>query len=250
MYILFHYFCYITIKRLNSKYVKENINFTTMKTNLLFIFLILILLNSCNSLSKFNNTYSNYTIDELKNKSKELEVYLNHIIALQYLELLETRNLIPALGNFGWKEVDKYWDSIPELKKYREDFEAANEALLAFIRNNDASWDKNVDLYKSKIITKEEFDSKKREIFKNLSTKYPTQYKVFRKNRDKKLGISNRKTLELIILDYHSNNKLFPIDWIPQNSLVEIKKTKDVRRINRELSYIKKKLVASNNFNL
>lgn len=217
-----------------------------MKNKLSLLIILLSFLASCSSnksLTKVSKDYSKLTKEELEAKKEKIEIDLNHEIAVKYLEFLGVRNIAPALGKYGWKKVEEYWASNPDLKKDRLEFEISDKKLRDFIIEKDNRKSVAYEKLKRKEISKNDFLKVKSEVFKSLELKYPKEYGELRKDRDSKLGKSNRKTLEFIIADYHSKKLLFPINWIPDKELTRIKKDRYIKARIIEIDKIETELI-------
>jgi hypothetical protein len=140
----------------------------------------------------------------------------NYKIAREYLEECENNKTIPAVGSLGSKVVQKYWDTVPELKALREQFIIDNDAFTLELKKDD-DYRKAYEAYESS--TGSEQNRALRELSKAKGNAYSRlgNDKDFKKalaKRQKSLSICNIKTLEYIISDYEKKNQPFPIDWI------------------------------------
>jgi len=212
-----------------------------MKKNLLRILLVLIIC-SCSTTKSATNSqvnYSKFTNEELDAKIKSLKKKQNNLIAQKYLKLSKQRNSMIPLGLYGWKEVKEYWNLVPELKAYRDDFEASDERLKNFLIDNDDRYPQAIESYKQKEISAKEFKYIKKSVFKKMKEYHPNKYKKLRNDRDNLLKTSNLKTLEYIISDHQQKEKIFPVAWIPGKTLSQIKKNKAIKDISEEIRIIK-----------
>ena len=186
--------------------------------------------------------YYTYTKEELETKKENIEIDVNHDIAVAYLKYSEDNNTVPPLGYYSWEKVKKYKENNPMLMKYREEYNASSKKFKDFI-NQDKRKGIAYEKYRRKEISREEYIKVNSIVYRDMELKHPEEYKELRTDSRNKLGISNRKTLEVIISDYHSNNKLFPINWIPENELSLIKNNRYIKRRLSEIDKIEDELI-------
>uniref|UniRef100_UPI003217471F hypothetical protein n=1 Tax=uncultured Draconibacterium sp. TaxID=1573823 RepID=UPI003217471F len=204
-----------------------------MKTISIISFAILIIITGCNSKLSEN---------ELKAEMNEYTIKYNHLVVSGYLGIIEQTGEIPRLGYLDWKHVQTYWDSIPDLKKLRDDFEDASDVWINFKIEHDEDYKHASNLFDNNKITQKEFFFRTSETDKKLFKKYPKEYRKVKGYQANKLGVSNRITLKYMIEDYDSKGKLFPIKWIPESYIMEIKKDSIIQNICNKLSDIEKEL--------
>ena len=141
------------------------------------------------------------------------------VIAHEYLKDCKENKAIIPIGKI--KDVEKYWETVPELKKVRQQFLAANEDLgkelskdeehrtLMKEVNKEVNKEKDVNLYKAGKI----YSSKKNKIYARLH-KESKEYRDAREKRQEALRQCNIATFEYIINEYESNGEPFPIEWV------------------------------------
>lgn len=217
-----------------------------MAINSIRLLIVLILFSSCigTKQTTFTDTdYSSLSIYELKHKKENLTILLNHEIALKYIEYHKRERKAIPIGKFGFKEVRLYWQTIPELKKYRSQFEDANDKLREFIVSKYYSYEIASNKLKNKEISLKEYNAIKCDVFQKLTKNYPNEYLPLREDRDDKLQQCNIKTLEYILDDYNKKMRLFPVDWIDENELDMIKSTRYIKDISSELIVVEKEII-------
>lgn len=183
--------------------------------------------------------YSNYTLKELTDTKTAMELELNYSLVNHYLEKIE-RNEISLLAT---TKIDKtliysYWKNVSELKNYREEWEKTFKEREKFIKKEAPEITNFKIQLQTKIITKDEFADKFREIHKKLLEKYPTKYVKLSQN----LGSSSKtmwiKTVRYILEDYKNQQKNFPTNWIPEKDFEISKKTIKHKNIDNEIEII------------
>lgn len=187
--------------------------------------------------------YSKFTKEELETKKEKIEIDLNHDIAVKYIKYAEEENKVPPIGYYGFSKIKKYRDSNIDLQDIRKIYEDSSQKLKDFINEKDNRKKIAYEKYKREEISLDDYLKIKSEVYRNLELKYPKEYCDLRRDRTNKLGISNRKTMEFIIADYHSKNKLFPVNWIPEKDLTPIKKDSYINKRIVEIDKIETELI-------
>lgn len=218
--------------------LNQNTYHEAMKQNILTLILALLILGGC----KTNKPITQKPLDSSKPSESEIEADLkklnieyNHLVVSKYLETIEQTGEIPRLGYLDWKHVQTYWDSIPDLNRLRDDFENASVDWENYKREHDEDYKQASNLFENNKISQKEFMFRTSNTDKNLTKKYPSEYRTAIAYQSGKLGISSRITLKYMIEDYDSKGKLFPIDWIPKNHLTRIKKDSNIQNISNRI---------------
>lgn len=139
-------------------------------------------------------------------------------IAREYLKECKRNDVTPAIGNLGWIEVEKYWESVPKLKALRDKFEDADEALTGLLMNEE-EYRSARQKYEEASSTSErkeslkEFNTVKHAVFRRLQSENH-HYRRARKERDEALFESSIRTFEYMIEDYEKQGKELPVGWI------------------------------------
>lgn len=133
--------------------------------------------------------------------------------AKRYLSKCKNNDTIISIGKLGFTEVRCYWETIPELKKVRADFEAADEKLGDVLKQDPeyAEALKNYDrLGQTPQQRNADWNQAKSSVFQRLAN--DSNYKRARKKRDKALFECNTETFKYILNDYKKQGKVFPIE--------------------------------------
>lgn len=143
-------------------------------------------------------------------------------IAREYLKECKRNDVTPAIGNLGWIEVEKYWESVPKLKALREKFEEADEALTELLMNEDEYRSarqkyENASSATGRKESLKELNAVKCAVFSRLQRE-SNDYRRARKKRDEALFESSIRTFEYMIKDYERQGKELPVDWIRSDS--------------------------------
>jgi len=140
-------------------------------------------------------------------------------IARRYIKDCKSNDNPPALGAIiGWDEVEKYWESSPELKELRIKYIKADKELMDILMLDDeyraAKQKYNPDdLGCANDELLDQFQKVEIRVFARLQNK-SHDYRRAKKKSDEALLESNIKTFEYILKDYETQNIEFPTDWI------------------------------------
>ncbi len=148
----------------------------------------------------------------------------------QYVDKCKASKTVPPLGHFGWGEVKRYWEKVPELQSLRNEFEKTDEALLNELKKDDEFRDAYNALKASSgdehKIKREEYNHAKSNAYSRLMKR--EDFRLIFEIRQNALFTSNIQTLEYIIDDYEKQGKEFPVDWFEKTRFAR-KKGKYVR---------------------
>lgn len=135
-------------------------------------------------------------------------------IAKRFLKECKKEEVTVPLGGLGWEEVRTYWAKVPALKKLREEFEEAEEALKETMMDDEvyAALKKRME-GPDRAEAVKEYNSTKGEIFRRMD-RSSSAYRRARKIREEALFESNIETLEYIINDYESKGWVIPTEWM------------------------------------
>lgn len=192
--------------------------------SLITIFLIQIVFISCNTTQKSVNSL-NINCSNLDS----VNLVLNQSLMDGYIKYIEEYNY--AIPLFGIRSINasQYQSNNEELKHYRDVFEV-QDAKLKEILLRDSEY---VELLKEKAGREE-----KNKVFERL-WKTDRNYRRVRIDRDYALNKSNLLTLKYIYNKYKSENKIFPTDFILEDTRVMFQKQKDIE-LQRYYDRIKK----------
>ncbi|MGQ7946381.1 TlpA family protein disulfide reductase [Flavobacterium sp. WC2509] len=185
--------------------------------------------------------YSTYSIAELNSKKTELELESNYVLVNDYLEKIEKGDIshIP-LTNISKTIIKRYWDNIPELQTYNNNWKEANLKLTDFIKKHAPELTELLKNKKNGVIDNEEYIKECNKIYANLRTDYPDEYPVLIENNQYNLKLMWKATARYILEDYRKNKKTFPTSWIPE-------KQREISENKRKYKVIKQRLVAVQN---
>lgn len=188
--------------------------------------------------------YSNYTLKELSNLKTAKELEQNYILVNHYLEQIERGEISHmALTKIDIGLVNPYWENVPELKIYNENWKKASSEFGDFIKKNAPEKKELLDQYQKKTIDKEEYFRKHREIMARLQADYPNEFPQLSEKQINSLRTMWKQTGRYMLEDYKKKEKIFPTYWIPEKDLENSKKTKEYKTINQELLLVKNEII-------
>lgn len=188
--------------------------------------------------------YSNYTLTELMNKKTALELELNYVLVNHYLEQIERGDIDHmALTKIDIGLINPYWENVPELKIYNENWKKASSEFGDFIKKNAPEKKELLDQYQKKAIDKEEYFRKHREIMARLQADYPNEFPQLSEKQINSLRTMWKQTGRYMLEDYKKKGKIFPTYWIPEKDLENSKKTKQYKTINQELLLVNNEII-------
>lgn len=176
----------------------------------------------------FFNLFGCSTSQQISQKSK-IEIK-NHQITTAYLKYVKANNKTLTLGNFGilegektWTKIKPYWESVPQLKKLRNEYFDATQKKIAFMVKHDYAFKKAEEKARKKQIAQSTYRKIQKETEEKLLKKYPEKYGKLVEISKERFRVSNEATLEYIIRDYYKRDRILPINWIPAEDLAIVK---------------------------
>lgn len=208
-------------------------------------FLILIAFTFINCSTQKNKIdYSNYTLKELSNLKLALELESNYVLVNHYLEQIERDDISHmALTTIDIGLISPYWENVPKLKIYENEWKEASSKVDSFIKIHAPEKKQLLDQYQKKAIDKEEYFRKHREIMARLQVDYPNEFPKLSENHINSLKTMWKQTGRYMLEDYKKLDKIFPTYWIPEKDIKNSKKTKQYKTINQELLLINKEII-------
>lgn len=209
------------------------------------ITLILIAFTFINCSTQKNKItdYSNYTLNELTNKKETLELESNYVLVNHYLEQIERGDIDHmALTKIDIDLVNPYWENVPELNIYYNEWKEASSKIVAFESVYAPEKKELSDQFKKRAIGKEEYFKKHREIMARLRADYPNEFPQLSESHVNSLRTMWKQTGRYMLEDYKKKEKIFPTYWIPENDLENSKKTKQYKVIDQEIVLVKNEI--------
>lgn len=141
----------------------------------------------------------------------ELELEKNRLVFEKYLEAVETGEKVPPLFQPAYRGlVLRYEREVPELKRNREAFEAADEELLRLLETDSVY--ASVRRLLETVGPGRLQDSLCRiryKVYERMDRESP-RYQVLRRERDEALRRANTATLRYMVEDFHRRGVPFP----------------------------------------
>ena len=173
----------------------------------------------------------------------ELLRKINVKIARQYLNYTEENNIQIPIGYYGWPKIRKVWEEVPEVSRYRKDFEIADNNFLGFVSAKDARMKEAIDKWNKKTLGRGEWSKIKSVVYASVASKYPEEYNRYLNERQEKLRLCNYKTIEYFLNDSIEKEQLFPIDWVPDYHMKKILTDKFIQTLSEDLDGFKVEMI-------
>ena len=188
--------------------------------------------------------YSNYNLNELLTRKKDLELELNYVLVNNYIEQIEKGEI----GYNALTKIDKglpnpYWENVPELNKYHIIWKKGAFEFEDFLKKYSPERKELLVQYQKKLITQEEFYKKQREIMQKLKVEYPNEYSQLMAKIPDVQETMWIHTGRYMLEDYKKQHKIFPTKWLPEKYIQDSQKTKEIKTINKELLFINNEII-------
>lgn len=147
---------------------------------------------------------------------------INVRIVRQYLLYADDHNITIPIGYYGWPEIERVWNEVPEIGRYRSEFEIADQNFIEFISEKDERMKEAREKWKNRTLESGEWSRVKAVTYRDVQAKYPKEYDHYFNERQEKLALCDNKTIEYLLNESISNDQLMAIDWIPGNHMRNI----------------------------
>jgi thiol-disulfide isomerase/thioredoxin len=188
--------------------------------------------------------YSNYNLKELSSLKVTKELELNYVLVKHYLEQIERSDIKHmALTKIDKDLINFYWDNVPELKIYYDNWKVASSKVGGFESKYAPELKELGTKLKNGNIDKEEYFKQNREIRSRLRSDYPYEYPELSKDHINSLATMWKQTGRYMLEDFKKKEKPFPTYWIPEKDLIISQKTKNHKAIEQQLLLINNEII-------
>ena len=180
--------------------------------------------------------YSGYSVKELKDKKKSLELALNYAEVNHYLGLIERGDVSHmALTKIDRATTQKYMENEPSLAPYYSQWKTSSAAVGDFEKKHAPELKELSSQLKRGEIDKDHYYKRNREVRAALVKDYPATYPQISEDHVSSLKTLWKKTGRFMVEDYKKKETAFPTYWIPIKNREAFKKTSEYNIIDKEL---------------
>ncbi|MFP4488212.1 MAG: hypothetical protein ACLFN1_02810, partial [Bacteroidales bacterium] len=141
---------------------------------------------------------------------------------------------------FSWKELSDMIEEDSTLSEYRQIFEKESDERWEFVESI-KSWQEYEKAWYKEGKHTPELEAQRRSLTDSLENS-DGPYNQYMQDLQDSLKVSNRKILDHVLDKYKEQEKLFPVDWIPENIMPELTQYPEIVAIDEEINKIEEAL--------
>jgi hypothetical protein len=199
--------------------------------------------------SLFGQGIAQMPVEKLQELCDSLLAERNHTVAIQYTRLATKEGLYIPLEMYNTSTISLYCTKVPELQKLQDDLGFVEIDMNKILMTN-TQYNSLISNYERltpsrRAATRYSFENQKERLIQTMLDSSPEFVRLHTIHLKIRSAI-NRKALGYIADDYQKRNEIFPLDWIPDETLKQLLRKSNVRKLDRQIgdvqNYLTQKL--------